>query len=74
MKVLTLSSTSRHEWYSVTVTLDQPDGNFPYTWRCDSDDLLSAPRQLKFKTVDEKTYTFTNVVFDYLLYASILSS
>ncbi|SPO20590.1 uncharacterized protein UTRI_00066 [Ustilago trichophora] len=74
MKVLTFSSTSRHEWTNVKVTLDQPDTNFPLTWQCDPNDHLSAPQQLEFVTADEKTYVFTNINFDYLLYASNPSS
>ncbi|SPO19679.1 uncharacterized protein UTRI_00066_B [Ustilago trichophora] len=74
MKVMKIASEYGHGWPSVTVKLDQPDPEFPTTWSCIQSDDLSAPSQLSVHTEDQQTFTFSNIRFDYILYANNPSS
>nr|QJS39918.1 putative effector protein 1 [Sporisorium scitamineum] len=72
MKYLTFTADNMHTWKTVSVILDQPDINFDDSWRCNHDPNMSAKKPYGFTYDNGKSWTFSNVAFEPILYQAAL--
>ncbi|KAJ9477149.1 Fungal specific zinc-finger transcription factor [Pseudozyma hubeiensis] len=69
-KVVTFHASERHEWNPVVVTLDEPDHLFGNSWSCSFDEYLHADAPRGTTLDGGKTWSFTHVRFDPVVYSA----